>query len=317
MRKGFVGGLCLFVVVVSGAGASTSRIDGTLVFDAVPDARGAIGWQLFVARLGAGGSVRWVRHVPGSVSPSWSADGSEVVFEQATSGIRCDSPACAQIWRIDANGRHPRRLTSLRRRSESPDWSSTGRIAYVRWLPSDATVIETDIFTIESNGSGLQRLTDTPGEDSDPAWSPDGRRIALSTDRDGNFELYVMNADGSDQRRLTTTPDAAEYGPAWSPDGTRLAFWRRADDAERDSIAVMNADGTGGRTLSGPRESVVGPAWSPDGEEVAYLKEVDTLKAEEIWVMRADGSGKRKLLAGPFGQPGGLDWIGPSSALAH
>jgi hypothetical protein len=162
MRKGFVGGLCLFAVVVSVSGASTSRIEGMLVFDAVPDARGAIGWQLFVARLGAGGSVRWVRHVPGSVSPSWSADGSEVVFEQATSRIRCDSPACAQIWRIDANGKHPRRLTSLRRRSESPDWSSTGRIAYVRWLPSDPTVIETDIFTIESNGSGLQRLTNTP-----------------------------------------------------------------------------------------------------------------------------------------------------------
>ena len=56
-----------------------------------------------------------------------------------------------------------------------------------------------------------------------PAWSPDGRKIAFVSDRDGNSEIYVMNADGSGQRRLTRNP-AYDADPAWSPDGRTIAF---------------------------------------------------------------------------------------------
>jgi Tol biopolymer transport system component len=119
--------------------------------------------------------------IDGTVSPSWSPDGSEVVYERAQSIARCDSLACAQVWRVDLTGAHRRRLTSQLRRSESPDWGSKGRIAFVRWLPSPAATIETDIFTIESElgaspRRGLRHLTSARGEDADPAWSADGPR---------------------------------------------------------------------------------------------------------------------------------------------
>ena len=71
-----------------------------------------------------------------------------------------------------------------------------------------------------------------------PAWSPDGRRIAFASGRDGNFEIYVINADGSRQRRLTRNT-GRDVGPVWSPDGRRIAFesnWQ---------VYVMNADGSG------------------------------------------------------------------------
>ncbi|MFW6116209.1 MAG: TolB family protein, partial [bacterium] len=55
------------------------------------------------------------------------------------------------------------------------------------------------------------------------AWSPSGEQIAFSSDRDGNYEIYVMNADGSDQRRLTSSP-GTDWGATWSPDGARIAF---------------------------------------------------------------------------------------------
>ncbi len=67
------------------------------------------------------------------------------------------------------------------------------------------------------------RLTVHDASDSFPAWSPDGRRIAFESDRDGNDEIYVMNADGSGVTRLTDN-DAIDRSPAWSPDGRRIAF---------------------------------------------------------------------------------------------
>jgi Tol biopolymer transport system component len=306
--------LIVFLVLVVGHDATGARraIGGSLTFDAVPDQHGAQGWQLFIANLD-NGRVRRLVKIPGTVSPSWSADGSEVVFERAvtTTAPRsgCDSPACAQIWRVNRNGKHRRRLTSLRRRSESPDWSSTGRIAFVRWLPSAVTEIETDIYTIESNGQGVRRLTNAGGADEDPAWSPDGQKIAFDSERDnpdGSADLYIMNADGSDQHNLTNTGAVSEVRAAWSPDGTRIAFWRFTENV--DSIAVINADGTGERTLTGPREHAADPAWSPDGEWIAYTRETDNLDSPEIWVMRSDGSQKRKLVKGPFGQVIELDW---------
>jgi tol-pal system beta propeller repeat protein TolB len=299
-------GLVLVALGGSTADARNQLISGSLVFDARPDARGAYGWQLFVANLDSG-RVRRLRRDDGAVWPSWSPDASEVVYEQADSQRRCDKPACAEIWRINARGKHARRLTSLSRRSESPDWSRTGKIVYVRWFGLDDG-IETDIYTIESNGGGVRRLTDTRGEDNDPAWSPDGQRIAFSSDRGKNFEIYLMNADGSDQQRLTNTADADEYGAAWSPDGTQIAFWRRGGGADGDAIVVANADGTGERTLTGRRESAISPAWSPDGQRIAYVKDTDDLDGADIWVMRADGREKRKLIDGPFSEPSKLDW---------
>ena len=285
----------VLVATIGGAAtqSSTGEITGTLVFSAHPDARGASGSQLLVGNL-ASGSVRRFYRVDGTGEPSWSPDGTEVV-------LWLDSTATGNhIWRVDANGRRPRRITSLRERSERPDWSSTGRIAFVRWHRSRGCCkIETEIYTVAPNGRNLRRVTVARGEDTDPAWSPDGSRIAFSSDRSGNFELYVMNADGSGLRRLTHS-GSYDYGPAWSPDGTRIAFWRDADAGSL--ISVMNVDGTGQQTLSGRSAETAFPAWSPDGQFIAYVR------LGEIWVMNADGREKRKLIDGPYTDAAELDW---------
>ena len=86
---------------------------------------------------------------------------------------------------------------------------------------------------------------------------PDGSRITFASDRDGKAEIYVMNADGSDQTRLTNNP-ANDGSPAWSPDGSRIAF--TSDRDSNDEIYVMNADGSDQTNLTN------NPAWdfSPD-----------------------------------------------------
>src|SRR2546425_746704 len=92
-----------------------------------------------------------------------------------------------------------------------------------------------DIYTMNPDGTDVTQLTTDPGDDSEPAWSPDGTKIAFSTSRDldpaclqdpngfCNYEIYVMNADGSNQTRLTheSLPDVA---PAWSPDGAKIVY---------------------------------------------------------------------------------------------
>lgn len=138
-----------------------------------------------------------------------------------------------------------------------------------------------DIYAVEAGGSGLVQLTGNPGADDGPAWSPDGSRIAFVSCSDPSqdpiadplgatsCEIYVMNADGSGQTRLTSN-SAIDLMPAWSPDGTSIAY------ASGWDIWVMNADGSGQRNLtSTPVFGLIfglemAPDWSPDGRWIAY-----------------------------------------------
>jgi Tol biopolymer transport system component len=111
-----------------------------------------------------------------------------------------------------------------------------------------------------------------------PRWSPDGERISFMSRRDGNWEIHVINADGSGKKRLTHDR-ARDAVLAWSPDGQLISF-ARYHHGNWDSY-VMSADGSGLRHL--PRN--VWPVWSPDGRKIALVRKLD------IYVMNADGSG--------------------------
>ncbi len=119
-------------------------------------------------------------------------------------------------------------------------------------------------------------------------------RIAFASDRDGNFEVYLMDADGGGQTRLTE--DAGEdYSPAWSPDGGRLAFVSTRDgNAE---IYVMNADGSGQIRLTNNSASDHAPAWTPDGSRIAFVTNRDG--NDEIYLMNPDGSNPSNLTNEP------------------
>ena len=130
------------------------------------------------------------------------------------------------------------------------------------------------------------RLTFDDAFDSSPAWSPDGRRIAFESERDGNDEIYVMNADGSGVARLTVN-DAIDGSPAWSPDGQRIAFDSLRDD--NFEVYLMNADGSGVTRLTNNDARDWHPVWSPDGRRIAFESNRDG--NAEIYLMNPDGSG--------------------------
>jgi len=156
------------------------------------------------------------------------------------------------------------------------------------------------IYVMNTDGSRQTRLTEHSERDTsspkglffqvEPAWSPDGRMIAFASKRYGSFDLFVMNADGSHTRRLTSSPQDEAY-PSWSPDGRQLVFSR----GDQGDLWVMNSDGSSLRRLTHDAASQLEPAWSPDGRWIAYVLKPQGASVQELWLVNPSGTQAHRL----------------------
>ncbi len=134
----------------------------------------------------------------------------------------------------------------------------------------------------------------TPSSIAAPLTLAFSGQIAFVSSRDGDSEIYVMNADKTIITRLTTNP-ARDSDPAWSPDGMKIAFSTNRDG--NDEIYVMNADGSEKTRLTENPALDRVASWSPDGSKIAFVSGRD--ENSEIYVMNADGSEKTRLTNNP------------------
>lgn len=116
------------------------------------------------------------------------------------------------------------------------------------------------------------------------------KQLLFVSKRDGNADLYLMNADGTGHRALTANSEH-NYSAAWSPDGSRIAFTSRRDG--HHEVYVMKPDGTGQTRLTATAANSFGPVWSPDNAKIAFHSDRDG--NQEIYVMNADGAGQIRL----------------------
>jgi TolB protein len=230
--------------------------------------------DLFVMNADGTGQTLLVR---GS-SATWSPDGKQIAFHASASGggqpIKPDPGAATNdndIFVLDVgnalnNGARPRNITnSPAAIDDDPDWSPNGKtIVFTSHAVTDNPVnsASAEIYAIAADGTGRPaRLTNNTEEERAPAWSPDGKRVVFSCRRSGpDFEICVMNADGTGQVQLTDN-DVPDLTPSWSPDGRKIVFHRRVGGRGQFQLFVVNADGTAEVQLTFPPGINAFPNW--------------------------------------------------------
>jgi TolB protein len=237
-----------------------------------------------------------IRSESESASPRPNASSQTDQGQIAYVNVRGGNP---EIYVIKPDGTGSGRLVE----GEEPRWSPDGtKIAFVRGEASG----NGEIFAIGADGTGETNLTENPAGDVHPAWSPDGSRIAFVSGRDERDpqcrgaivcggELYVMNADGTGQTRLSTQGGG---DPVWSPDGSKIMFG--TDRVGNGELYVAGPDGSGeANVTNSPADEVNVPAWSPDGRKILFNRAGacgDPDLCTDLYVMNADGSGQSMLI---------------------
>lgn len=265
---------------------------GKIVFESERDGKG----EIYVMNSDGSNPVNLTHDPAWDGLPSWSPDGQRIAFTSDRSG----NP---EVWAMDSDGGNLTQLTKEElAASLAPTWSLAGdQIAFASdrtyRVPLEGGALEvpnnTKIWVMGADGTHPVRWSDQLGLDFYPAWSPNGEKIAFMSVRDGNGEIYVVNAEGFEVN-LTNHP-AEDWNPAWSPDGQKILFMSDRDG--NHEIYAMNADGSDPVNLTNHPANDGDPAWSPDGSKIVFISDRDG--NAEIYVMNADGSNQQRLTDDP------------------
>lgn len=235
------------------------------------------------------------KNVQGDMGPAVAPDYSEIAFSTYRFGG----------WKLalmNLDGSNIRRLTENERSvyEGTPSWSPDGtQIAFMRFRSQQG------IWTCNADGSNHQWILDNGKyyySNSSPSWHPDGTRILYTSNEDGDYELCMMNSDGTNRVQLTHN-DYDDFAPKMSPDGTTILFYSNRDgqfetylmDVKTERVIQLSSN------TASPSSHEEGPSgydaldacWSPSGDLIAFVEYHDGQR--DIFVCNKDGSGKRRV----------------------
>ena len=144
----------------------------------------------------------------------------------------------------------------------------------------------------EKEGKITPILWEDGVENAYPRWSNDGTKILYQSNRTGRWQIYIMDIDGSNKRRVTIDKYNNNF-PAWSPDNKQIAFV--SDRKGNEDVYVMNIDGSGLKNLSNNPARDIHPYWSPDGEKILFNSSRDDEESFEVYQVNVDRTGLKRL----------------------
>ncbi len=184
-------------------------------------------------------------------APVWSPDGRRIAFSK---DARCGGPCSGvDVCILDLDSKTQRNLTNTEDIDEVVwDWSPDGGFLLIEWFdPTLKREQDYEIYIMDTTGTYITRLTNNDIGDISPRWSSDGSRIAYSAFDGKDWDIFVMDADGSNKRNLSNDDYLFSSSPCWSPDGTKILFTatdgsvQQQRDLEVVNIYRINIDGSG------------------------------------------------------------------------
>lgn len=227
---------------------------------------------------------------------SWSPDGTKIAY------LSFDGGSTYDLWVMNTDGTGKIKIDTIDSAGDSEmafllgwdfDWNPDSKtIVYTKYEGTDTG----SIWTMNTETTEKKELAQKA---MNPSWSPDGGKIVYTSKESGqaNLDVWVMDTDGNNKRKLASNAGFDALFPSWSPDGTKVVYvsWVESQK-ENANIWIINADGTNNIKLV---SNATLPKWSPDGTKIAYQSGWAIVNVHSVWTISPDGTENICILTNP------------------